>query len=156
MSAKAEQIARMLGKTTYKDFRQGFSRTVSLDADSDSDIKGALGIAQREAGHIAVMALETHYAATTRYEGELRRAWDLSCGKPDDPSFYPIRRLGCSLAIMEHVGLPASQREVKEWAWILHTNYERLDAATIAATSWLQDLTSTAMVAFLKAIHRPD
>lgn len=156
MSAKAEQIARMLGKTTYKDFRQGFSRTVSLDADSDSDIKGALGIAQKEVGPVAIMALHTHYASSLTYDGELRRAWDLHCGKPHDPSFYPVRRMGCSLAIVEHAGKKLSQREVKEWAWILHTNHSQLDAVQVEAMAWLQDLTHTALGAFLDAIRRQD
>lgn len=156
MSAKAEKVARMMGKTAYKDFREGFAQTSSLDADSDSDIKAALGIAQKHTSPVAVMALETFYASTLMHDQVLRRAWDSTCGTPDDPSFYPIRRLGCSMAILEHAGKPLSQREVKEYAWILHTNYDRLDMASDAALAWLQDLTSTALVAFLKAIHPGD
>lgn len=152
MSAKAEQIARMLGKTTYKDFRQGFARTMALDADSDSDIKGALGMAQRMAGITAVYALETHYASTIDHEEHLRRAWDSLKGEPKRESAYPIRRLGCSLAIREHAGVRVGQKEKKSWAWILHTNYESIEDAMRLAGAWLDEITCRAERAFKEAI----
>jgi hypothetical protein len=156
MNATAEKIARMHGKTTYKDFRQGFAQVSRLDADSDSDIKAALGIAQHRAGNLAVMALETHYASSLEYQRELRRGWDVHCGPPDDAFSYPVRRLGCSLAIIEHAGRVATQREVKEWAWMLHTRTETIDGYIRAACIWLDELTGTAARVFLAALREKD
>lgn len=153
MSTKAEKVARMFGKTTYKDFRQGFAQMSCLDADADSDIKAALGIVQHRNGRIALMALETHYASTLTYERDLRRAWDVHSGKPDDPNFYPVRRLGCSIAIREHAHLPMGQREIVEWAWMLHTRRETIEEAIRAAIVWLEDLTSVASWTFIAALR---
>ncbi|GGA00329.1 hypothetical protein [Dyella caseinilytica] len=152
MNAKAEKIARILGKTTFKDFRQGFSTRLALDADSDADIKHALGVSQRMTGAMAVYALETHYASTLLHEHHLRRAWDALRGEPKRSSDYPIRRLGCSLAIREHAGLKLSQKELKEWAWILHTNYEAIETSVRASGTWLDDITGRATVAFINAM----
>jgi hypothetical protein len=156
MNARAEKVARMFGKTTYKDFRQGFAQVNCLDADPDSDIKVALGIVQHRHGHTALMALETFYASTLDHERELRRAWDTFCGVPDDPQRYPIRRLGCSIAIREHAHVPMSQREVKEWAWMLHTRSETVDAAIRAAMIWLENLTTAATATFVATLREKD
>jgi hypothetical protein len=153
MSVSAEKVARMFGKTTYKDFRQGFAQVSRLDADSDSDLKSALGIAQTRVGEVAIMALETHYASTLEYQRELRRAWDVHCGPPDSDVQYPVRRLGVSLAIIEHAGRVTSQREVKEWAWMLRTRSETIDEAIRAAMIWLEGITSSATRAFLDALR---
>ena len=156
MSATAEKIARMHGKTTYKDFRQGFAKVVPIDADSDSSLKAALSYAQTATSELAVMALQTRYASTLEYQRELRRAWDAHCGQAKDPQYYPVRRLGCSLAIIEHAGRVASQREVKEWAWMLRTRSETIDDAIRQAIIWLDELTNSAERAFLAALHDRD
>jgi hypothetical protein len=152
MSTKAEQVARMMGKSTYKDFRQGFAQTMSLDADSDSDIKGALGIAQRMTGVTAIYALETLYGATLDHERHLRRAWDALQVDPKREAGYAIRRLGCSLAIREHAGIRVGQSEKKEWAWMLRTNYEVIEDAIRKSGAWLDDITGRAERAFMNAI----
>ena len=156
MSATAEKVARMFGKTAYKDFRDGFGTLNCLDADSDSSIKGSLGIAQKNCGAIAVMALETHYAATLAYERELRRAWDVHCGIAKDPNSYPVRRLGVSIAIRQHAHVPMSQREIVEWAWVLRTRRETVEDAIRDAMIWLEDLTSRAASAFIAAMRDKD
>lgn len=156
MNAKAEKVARMFGKTAYKDFRQGFAQRMVMDADTDADIKAALGMAQKAHGVVAVMALETHYAGTLVHEQLLRRAWDDRCGKPDDPSTYAVRRLGCSIAIREHAGAPMSRREVSEWAWILHTRYETVTAMVRQPLCWLEDITSKAAGVFVAALREDD
>ena len=156
MSATAEKVARMFGKTAYKDFRDGFGALNCLDADPDSSIKAALGMTQKRCGVIAVMALETHYAATLSYERDLRRAWDIECGTPDNPQAYPVRRLGVSIAIRQHAHVPMSQSEVKEWAWILRTRGETIDAAIRAAMIWLESITSLAESAFISAMRDKD
>lgn len=153
MSAKAEKVSRLFGKTTYKDFREGFAQVNTLDADSDADIKMALSAVHRDNGQVAVMAFETHYASTLDHQRELRRAWDDYCGKPDDPQFYPIRRLGCSLAIIEHASKPVTQREIKEWAWMLHTRGETIEEAIRAAMIWLEGLTGSATATFIRALR---
>lgn len=152
MNDKAEKVARMMGKTTYKDFRQGFADRLLLDADSDADIKHALGIAQKMTGTMAVYALETHFASTLTHEQHLRRAWDALKGEPKRSSEYPVRRLGCSLAIREHAGLKVGQKELKDWAWILHTNYEAVESAVRVAGTWLDDITGRACNEFTDAL----
>lgn len=152
MNAKAETVARMVGKTTYKDFRQGFASSCSLADDSDADIKHALGIAQRLTGATAVYAMETHYASTLMHERSLRRAWDAIKGEPKLASDYPLRRLGCSLAIREHAGIQIGQKEIKEWAWIVHANYEALEASIRTSGAWLDDITGRACAAFINAL----
>jgi hypothetical protein len=156
MNAKAEKVARMMGKTAYKDFRQGFASQMQLGSDSDADIKHALGIAQKMTGPTAVNALETYYGSTLMHEQNLRRAWDNVCGDPRREADYPIRRLGCSLAIREHAGIKVGQKEMKEWAWILHTNYEAVESAMQKAGAWLDDVTGRACRAFIEAMkeHR--
>jgi hypothetical protein len=46
-----------------------------------------------------------------------------------------------------------SQREVKEWAWMLRTRSENIDEAIRAAMIWLEGITSSATRAFLDALR---
>lgn len=158
MNAKLEKIARMEGKTTYKDFRQGFASR-SLAGDSDADIKMALGMAQRQVGALAVQALETQCASTLRHERALRRAWDRKAR--EDAKNAKIRvsshdvavqRLGAALAIRQHAGARMIQHEIAEYAWMLCVRRETLDNAVRAAGAWLDGLTSEASEDFLAAL----
>jgi hypothetical protein len=151
---KAESIALMLGKTAYRDLRNGFA-TVTRIEDSDMAIKAALGIAQNRAGIVPVKAMETKYASTLMHERLLRRAYDVAMPKPDDPGFYAVQRMAASLAIRRHAGLKIGRDEVAEYAWILHVRRESLDIALHTAGSWLEEITFTAVAHFTKALREP-
>ena len=69
--SKAEKIARIAGRTSYKSFREGFGGRLCEDA--AMDIKMALGAAQRRSSPLAVKALETKYASTMIHEDVLCR-----------------------------------------------------------------------------------
>ncbi|QEE24572.1 hypothetical protein CS053_08685 [Rhodanobacter glycinis] len=151
---KAESIALMLGKTAYRDLRNGFSTVTRID-DSDMTIKAALGAAQRRAGIIPVKAMETKYASTLMHERLLRRAYDAASQKPEDPTFYAVRRMAVSIAIRQHAGLKIGRDEMTEYAWILHVRRETLDGALHRAGSWLEEITFTALAHFTKALREP-
>jgi hypothetical protein len=158
MNAKLEKIARMEGKTTYKDFRQGFASR-SLAGDSDADIKMALGMAQRQVGALAVQVLETRYASTLKHERALRRAWDrkvredAAAAKTKRGSHdAAVQRMGAALAIRRLAGAHMIQHEVAEYAWMLCVRRETLDEAMRAAGAWLDGLCSEAEQAFIKAL----
>lgn len=151
---KAESIALMLGKTAYRDLRNGFA-TVTRIEDSDMAIKAALGAAQSRAGIIPVKAMETKYASTLMHERLLRRAYDAASQAPEDSSVYAVRRMAVSLAIRRHAGLRIGRNEVAEYAWILHVRRETLDGALHRAGSWLEEITFTALAYFTKALRDP-
>jgi len=156
---KTEKIARMVGKTTYKDFRDGFSGA-TLHDDSDADIKMALGMAQRQAGVLAVQVLETRYASTLMHERVIRRARDRHLNdsakrlgvKRDQPTTAK-QRLACALAIRKLAGARVIGLEVTEYAWMLCSRREDLDDHMRSAEAWLNDLCTTATDAFLTALE---
>lgn len=158
MNAKLEKIARMEGKTTYKDFRRGFSSR-SLAEDSDADLKAALGMAQRQAGALAVLVLETRYGSTLSHERALRRAWDrqvrdyrAKSGESRASHTAAVQRMGGALAIRRLAGARMIQHEVAEYAWMLCVRRETLDEAMRAAGAWLDGLCCDAEIAFLEAM----
>lgn len=160
MNAKLEKIAQMEGKTTYKDFRQGFAPR-SLACDTDADIKMALGMAQRKVGAVAVAALETRYASTLMHERTLRRAWDHKVREDAKgnkaklpPHEVAVLRMGAALAVRRLAGAQMTQHEVAEYAWLLCVRRERLDDAMRSAGGWLDGLCGDAEERFLRALTR--
>lgn len=156
---KTEKIARMVGKTTYKDFRDGFSGA-TLHDDSDADIKMALGMAQRQAGVLAVQVLETRYASTLMHERVIRRARDRHLnerakrlGVKRDQHTTAKQRMACALAIRKLAGARMIGLEVTEYAWMLCSRREDLDDHMRSAEAWLNDLCSTATDVFLTALE---
>lgn len=168
MNAKLEKVARMMGKTTYKDFRQGFS-TRSLAQDSDADIKAALGMAQRaigDRGALAVQVLETRCASTLVHERALRRAWDRHCKQAaealgrqrgrNEQHEIAIERLGAALAIRYLAGAKTAKPDIDEWAWVLRTSQYNVDKAVRDCGAWLDELCWEAEREFLRAIESRD
>lgn len=161
MNAKLEKIARMEGKTTYKDFRQGFA-SASLAGDSDADIKMALGMAQRQVGALAVQVLETRYASTLKHERALRRAWDRHCkdmakigggtrGRAERHSIA-MERLAAALAIRHLAGAKVAKPDVEEWAWVICAGQDSLASLVRTCGAWLDDLCSGAERVFLESL----
>lgn len=151
---KAESIALMLGKTSYRDLRNGFSSVTRIE-DSDMAIKAALGAAQRLAGIVPVKAMETKYASTLMHERLLRRAYDEAIPKPADEGFYAVQRMSAALAIRRHAGMKLGRDEIREYAWILHVRSETLERTIRNAGSWLEEITFTATAHFIRALRDP-
>jgi len=155
MNTKLEKVARMGGKTTYKDFREGFA-ACSLMGDSDADIKAALGIAQRHVGAMAVQALETRYASMLHHERGLRRAWDrqLRDAKSGKRSSHDaaVQRMSAALAIRRFAGARMIQHEVAEYAWMSCARREVIEQYMRDCGAWLDSLCGEAERAFLEAL----
>lgn len=154
MSAHIERIAKMGGKTTYIDFRNGFT-TCSLKQDSDVDVKAALGMATKKVGALAIMALETRGASTLLHEKALVRAWDAHTkdtqGKrtAHDKS---ILRFAISLVIRQHTGRKLMTTEVTDLAYLLCVRRETFENILKLASAWLQGLDGAGERAFLEAL----
>ena len=154
---KLESVARMAGRTTYKDFREGFAAR-SLMGDSDADIKGAIGIAQRRVGALAIQVLETRYASTLAHERALRRAWERvvrgdGCNAgARAPHASAVRRMGAALAIRKYAGARMIHHEIADYAWLVCSRREALEDAMRACGAWLDGLCGEAERAFLEAL----
>ncbi len=154
MKTGTQRIARMVGKSTYRDLRDGFTPG-SLRGDSDADIKLALGMAQSIAGVLPVYALETRYASTLMHERALLTAWD----KRHREAFpkraahvVAIQRVGASLAVRVFARGNGVAGAVAHYAWLVHTRRENLQDPIDACLAWLQDQSRDGVNAFLEAI----
>jgi len=158
MTDKLEKIARMMGRTTFRDFRTGFSPR-SLAGDCDADIKVALGIAQQRAGALAVQALETRYASTLVHESGLRRAWERKLrldaggsGAKRTPHAAAVQRLSSALAIRRLAGSRMVQHDVADYAWLVCSRRETVEREMRACGAWLDELCGEGERAFLTAM----
>lgn len=158
MSRQSEKIARMVGKTTYKDFREGFAG-VSFLGDSDADIKHALGVAQRNAGPLAVQVLELHYAMALRHEMAIRKAWDRhldDLAKRSDSTrsqhIVAKQRMAAALAVRQFAGAKMIQLEVAKFAWTVNARRCDIDEQMRSCTAWLEALRGEAEREFLEAM----
>lgn len=158
---KTEHIARMIGKTTFHDLKEGFAPGTFI-GDSDADIKHALGLAQDNMGEAAVQALMTRFASTLAYERPLRRAWakerregafasGANRGR-DGRQAAIIDRVASALAIRELAGAALSKTEIEEWAWLLFTSQPTMTQAVRDCREWLDDMVRDAKDAFLGAL----
>jgi hypothetical protein len=146
---KTERIARMVGKTTFRDFREGFAQ--SLAKDSDMDIKMALGMAQSNVGPLAVKIMETRYASTLLHEDELRRAYDrelASQTRGRAAHVVAVQRISAALAIREFAGARNARSEVPRYAWLVRVRRETIDLIMDDCFSWLLEQCIPAVDAF--------
>ena len=154
MSRQTERIGRMVGKSTYRDLRDGFTAG-SLIHDSDVDIKIALGFAQHNAGELPVSALITHFAGTLCYERMLLGAWDRARREQLERTAHMIAidRMAASLAIRHFAGasgLPVA--DVPHYAWLVRTRRENLQEQMGLCRCWLDEKCQTGVDAFLDAL----
>lgn len=145
-----ERIARIVGKGTYRDLRDGFTPG-SLLHDADVDIKAALGMAQREVGAIPVAALETRYASTLMHEQALLRAWDRVLASGTDHS-VAVHRVGGSLALRHFARGEGHVQGVSHYAWLVRTRRENLLDKINDCLDWLHEQSITGTNAFLLAM----
>lgn len=156
--SQTEKIARMVGKTTYKDFREGFAMG-TLPGDGDADIKGALGMAQRATSALAVQVLETRYASTLAHERVIRRAWDRHLNDAAkqlkvkrDSQTVARQRMAAALSIRQLAGAKMIHLDVAEYAWLMNTRRADMEEMMARCTVWLTDLCAAAERAFREAI----
>lgn len=150
---KTERIARMAGKTTFRDFREGFGGGLSTH-DSDADIKAALGMARSKVGALPVQILETRYASSLQYERDLRWALDrmLKDEGSRDSHGIAVQRMSAALAIRKFAGARMIQNEVAAYAWLVHCHRLVIEAYMHRCNDWMNDHCEKAKKAFLKAM----
>lgn len=153
-----KKIAGVFGKSTYRAFRAGFT-PARIDADSDADLKAALGQTQRECGVLAVQALETRYASTLAHEESLRRAWDRKLrdeakerGTLRDPYTIAVQRMAAAVSIRRVAGARMIQHEISRYAWLVRCRREVFEQHMKECGGWLDSLWGAAQRTFLEAI----
>lgn len=136
----AERVAEMMGRTAYRDIRDGIGGGFMP---SFPVVAANLGDVQRQRGDAAVQALETYYGSTLMHERSLRHAWDAHCRKVEPDMDYAtsvLARMGCALAIRQLAGLDYGASEIREYAWIIRVRPETLKVAVILSEDWLDEL----------------
>jgi len=130
----AERIAALMGKSAFRDIREGFGG--SAPALTDQDVAAALGAVQRQHGELMVQALETFYGSTLMHEVALRRAWDR---RTDGRAYAEVvlSRMGCALAVRQFAGADYPQAQISDYAWLIRVRREDLQAAISYAEDWL-------------------
>jgi hypothetical protein len=154
MSMRAQRIAIMMGRTAYRDLRQGFGGGLAYD--SDADIKCAWGEMAHRCGPVCEQAFITKYASSLRNEPALRRAWWTHAkgafASRGDRGAVHIYRIAGSLAVRQLAGLKIGSEMLREWAWLAHTSQPYFAEIVGAATYWLEDRASVAKRAFEDAL----
>ncbi len=133
----AERIAALMGRSAFRDIREGFGG--SAPALTDQDVAAALGAVQRTRGELIVKALETFYGSTLMHEVALRRAWDRRFEGRERSSIV-LARMGCALAVRQFAGIDYAPSQVIEYAWLIMARRESLQSAIKDAEGWLDGL----------------
>ena len=140
-----ERIAALLGRTAYRDIRDGVGGSrIEL---TDQDVAAQLGYIQRTYGAPVVQAMETYYGSTLMHERELRHAWERYCQDVEslDYGTSVLARMSCALAIRQFAGHEYTTSSMAEYAWIIKVRRQTLKAATLVVESWLDELWSTGL-----------
>jgi hypothetical protein len=157
MTLSKQKIARMAGKTTFRDFREGFGGLATTDA--DVDIKLALGVSRSSVGELPVMVLELRYAQMLEHERAIRHAWDRvlasRCGSKTDQReghLVVMQRMAAALAIRRFAGARMIQHEIDQYAWMVRCRRRYLEDLMLECETWLDDQCKTASDAFMEAM----
>lgn len=151
--SKTEKIARMAGKSTFRDFREGFGGIATTDA--DADIKMALGMARSQVGALAVNVLELRYARMLEHERDIRRVWDAEQARalpPREKYTVATQRMAAALAIRRFAGARMIQHEIDQYAWMVCSRRRVLEDLMHECETWLDDQCKEAADAFLEAM----
>lgn len=158
MSKQAQRIAIMMGRTAYRDLREGFGGGLAYD--SDADIKCAWGEMAHRCGQVCEQAFITKYTSSLRDEPALRRAWwahaKQAFASRGDRGAVHVYRIAGSLAIRQLAGLKMGSEMLREWAWLAHTSQPYFEAIVEAATRWMEDKAYAARKAFEDALPSDD
>jgi hypothetical protein len=134
-----ERIAALMGRSAYRDFRDGLGGGAA--SVSDQDIAGAIGAAARAIGRPAIWALETHYGSTLLHQQALLRAWEERERKPGDTrEQIVIMRFAGALAIQQAAGGKVPSTAYAEYAYLIFSRRETLERRVREAAAWLDDL----------------
>lgn len=149
---RTEQIARMAGKTTFRDFREGFGGIATTDA--DVDIKLALGMARSQVGEVPARVLELRYARMLEHEGAIRREWDKEQTRRGarDKHAVAVQRMAAALAIRRFAGARMIQHEIDQYAWMVCCRRSVIEDLMRECETWLDDQCKTACDAFMEAM----
>jgi hypothetical protein len=141
-----ERIAEMFIRGSYRDVRDGCSLP-SFRPHRFPEIATAMGMIRKQCGLSVLMALETYFAGTMIHEPALRRSWDSASrtGKIERLRHEQIIviRMGGTLAIRQLAGWKFSDREIAEYAWMIHTRRDHLYDSIRQAGAWLDGLWGT-------------
>lgn len=138
-----ERIAAMLGRTAYADIRDGTGGTCPLRI-RDQDIAAALGWVAQSVGKLAPLVLETFYGSTLMHQQALTRAWEAERHEAVRDQIVLTRMAG-ALAVRELAGAKHCTTEYAEYAYLIFSRREALQARVREASSWLEDLRSTGL-----------
>lgn len=139
-----ERIAQLFGGTTYRDPRDGFGGTQRAGLTAQ-DVAAAVGWVVREQGKVAGQVLETRYGSTLLHLQPLRRAWEDSERRPGDTrERIVLTRFAGELAIREFAGLRYSTPQLAEYAYLIYSRRESLQARMADALRWLGDIEARA------------
>ncbi|WP_423373313.1 hypothetical protein [Stenotrophomonas maltophilia] len=140
-----ERIAALMGKSAYRDLRDGFS-VGGLPQFTDQDVAAAIGAAARAAGRLGVMALETYYGSTLLHQAALLREWeDAERKEGDTREQIVLTRFGGALAIQQMAGGKVTGSAYSEYAYLIFSRREKLEARVRAAGAWLEGQRFTAL-----------
>lgn len=144
-----EKIARMVGRGSFHDLRQGFGTSLS-PTDTDADVKFALGYAQSECGWLPCVVLLAKYASSVADAEEIARCYIRDTKTATHGA--PVHRLAALLAVRQLAGQRLSESVYKRWGWVLGCNYQVVQESVRAAAQWLDDQWPAAKDAFLIGI----
>jgi hypothetical protein len=146
-------IARIAGKTTFRDYREGFGGITTTD--TDADIKAALGVARSREGDLAVRVLELRYVHVLDNERVIRRAWDEEQANRTparDSHAIAVQRMASALAIRRFAGARMIQHEIDQYAWMVRCRRRVIEDLMRECETWLDGLCKDAGDAFMEAI----
>lgn len=142
-----ERIASLIGRTAYVDLREGLGGTCPLRI-RDQDIAAALGWVSQTHGRITAAALETYYGSTLLHYRTLMAAWESregEGGRLDSRGQLALARMAGSLAIHQLAGAKHGTTEYAEYAYLIVSRRDTLQARVREASSWLDELRHTGL-----------
>jgi len=134
-----ERIAALMGKSAYRDLRDGVAMGGTLQF-TDQDVAAAIGAAAHLGCRVGVMALETYYGSTLLHQVALLREWEESERKIGDTrEQIVLTRFGGALAIQQMAGGKVASSAYSEYAYLIFSRREKLEARVRAAGAWLEE-----------------
>jgi hypothetical protein len=140
-----ERIAALMGRSAYRDIRDGFAGGGRL-AITDQDVAAAIGGAAATVGRIALLALETYYGSTAMHQHALVRAWEEKERKQGDTrERIVLTRFSGALAVQQAAGGRVASAAYTEYAYLLFSRRELLEYRVREAAAWLDELRTAAL-----------
>ena len=140
-----ERIAALMGKTAYRDIRDGFGGGDPRKL-GDKAVAAALGFVSREQGRIAPMVLETYYGSTIMHLDVIHRAWESKEAPGPMPHEITVRmRMACEIAVRELSGLEFTRSHFEHLAYLGEVSRIALERRTNDAAAWLEGIKSAAL-----------